>query len=371
MVDLQSQYLRLKPEIDSAMERCLLSGQFVQGKQVRHFENQLSQYTGAQYTVSCGNGTDALQLAFMALGLSRGSKVLVPAFTYIATAEVLLLLGLEPVYVDVSPSDFMLNVKTLEQAWQEGCSALVVVHLFGQCAEMESILEWAAYKGLPVIEDNAQSIGSIYRGANYQVQAGTLGLIGTTSFFPSKNLGCYGDGGALFTADETIANKLRMLANHGQSKKYLHDMVGINSRLDAIQAAVLEVKLRYLNDFIAARQKAAAAYDERLANVPALRLPHRNLHSSHVFHQYVLIIDEQIDREDLQKHLAEKGIPTAVYYPLPIYLQKAYLQSSQRTIDYPMTEYLCRNVLALPMHTELSEHQIDYICKELCAYVCK
>jgi UDP-2-acetamido-2-deoxy-ribo-hexuluronate aminotransferase len=370
MVDLQSQYQRLQHEIDSAIKECLLSGQFIQGAAVRQFEQQLAAYTGTSHVISCANGTDALQLAMMALNLPRGSKVLVPAFTYIATVEVLLLLGLQPVYADVEASDFMVSVPKLEQAWQDDCRALMVVHLFGQCPDMESILEWADFKGIPVIEDNAQSIGCVYQGREKAAQAGTLGLIGTTSFFPSKNLGCYGDGGALFTNDESMALKLRMLANHGQSRKYIHDIVGINSRLDALQAAILQVKLQQLDAFIDARQAAAAAYDERLKDLQGVHLPHRNLHSSHVFHQYTLRTDEHIDRDALQQYLTSKGIPTGVYYPLPVYAQKAYQQSGLRPEDFPITEHLCRNVISLPMHTELTAVQIDYICDQIKAFVC-
>jgi dTDP-4-amino-4,6-dideoxygalactose transaminase len=369
MVDLQSQYQRLQHEIDAAIKDCLLSGQFIQGAIVRKFEQQLAAYTGSSHVVSCANGTDALQLAMMALNLPKGSKVLVPAFTYIATVEVLMLLGLQPVYADVEASDFMVSVPKLDQAWQDDCRALMVVHLFGQCPDMESILEWANFKGIPVIEDNAQSIGCIYQGREQSAQVGTMGLIGTTSFFPSKNLGCYGDGGALFTHDESMAAKLRMLANHGQSRKYIHDIVGINSRLDALQAAILLVKLQQLDAFIDARQAAAAAYDERLKDLQGVHLPHRNLHSSHVFHQYTLRTDEHIDRDALQQYLTSKGIPTGVYYPLPVYAQKAYRQEGLRTHDFPITEHLCRNVISLPMHTELTAAQIDYICEQLKAFI--
>lgn len=370
MVDLQSQYLRLQHEIDSAIKDCLLSGNFIQGATVRRFEQLLAAYTGSSHVISCANGTDALQLAMMALNLPEGSKVLVPAFTYIATVEVLLLLGLQPVYADVEASDFMVSVPKLEHAWQEDCKALMVVHLFGQCPDMESILEWADFKGIPVIEDNAQSIGCVYQGRDKTAQTGTMGLIGTSSFFPSKNLGCYGDGGALFTQDESLALKLRMLANHGQSRKYIHDIVGINSRLDALQAAILQVKLGQLDAFIHARRDAAAAYDDRLKDIPEITLPHRNIHSSHVFHQYTLTTKEHLDRDALQKHLASKGIPTGVYYPIPVYAQKAYRQVDLRPEEFPITEHLCRNVISLPMHTELSASQIDYICDHIKAFIC-
>lgn len=365
MVDLRGQYKRLQAEIDDAVLACLESGQFIQGRGVEAFEHALADYTGAAHVVACANGTDALMLACMALGLKPGDKVMVPAFTYIATAEVIKFLGLQPVYCDVNAADFMVSVPKLEAAWQEGCKALMVVHLFGQCPDMEHILEWAAFKGLYVIEDNAQSIGCIYQGRAGSAQAGTMGHMGTTSFFPSKNLGAYGDGGAVFTNDEALAIRLRMLANHGQSQKYKHDLVGVNSRLDALQAAILSVKLKHLESFIEARRNAADAYDMRLKDLPGIQLPHRNIHCRHVFHQYTLCTAEYLDRDRLAARLAELEIPTGVYYPLPVYAQVAYREEGLNSRDFPVTEYLCRNVLSLPMHTELSTEQIDYICSAI------
>jgi dTDP-4-amino-4,6-dideoxygalactose transaminase len=365
MVDLQRQYLRLKPEIDDAIAGVLESAQFIQGAEVRAFEQDLAAYTGAENVISCANGTDALQLACMALGLKPGQKVLVPAFTYIATAEILLLLGLHPVYCDVDIRHFMLTPATLEKSWTPDCRALIVVHLFGQCPDMEAILEWAAFREVAVIEDNAQSIGAIYKGRNLHAQAGTMGTIGTTSFFPSKNLAAYGDGGALMTNSDILAQQLKMLANHGQSKRYYHDLVGINSRLDTIQAAILRVKLRHLDDFVKARQEAAALYDAMLGDVEGIHIPYRNPHSTHVFHQYTIRLDVHFDREHIQQYLAEKGIASAVYYPLPIYKQKAYFQHDCHPDDFPVTELLSKVVLSLPMHTELSAEQVDYICTTL------
>ena len=365
MVDLQGQYLRLKAEIEEAVLDVLSSGQFIQGKQVSDFESELAAYTGSPFVISCANGTDALQLACMALPLERGDKVMVPAFTYIATAEVLHLLGLQPIYCDVDPLHFMLTPETLEKAWQPGCKAVMLVHLFGQCPDMEAVMEWAAFRGLWVIEDNAQSIGSVFNSRNVSKQAGTMGIIGTTSFFPSKNLGAYGDAGALFTADENLAHKLRMMANHGQSKRYYHDTIGVNSRMDTIQAAILRVKLKYLDDFIQSRQNAAVLYDERLSKIEGLHIPVRQPHSTHVFHQYTLRLDLTINRQQVQDVLQKNGISSAVYYPLPVYAQKAYQDATVHAADFPVTEYLCKSVLSLPMHTELNTEAIDYICNML------
>jgi UDP-2-acetamido-2-deoxy-ribo-hexuluronate aminotransferase len=365
MVDLQGQYLRLKGEIDTAVLDVMASGHFIQGKQVFDFESELAAYTGSPFVVSCANGTDALQLACMALPLQRGDMVMVPAFTYVATAEVLHLLGLQPVFCDVDPLHFMLTPEALEKAWQPGCKALMVVHLFGQCPDMEAILEWASFRGVWVIEDNAQSIGSIYSGKDFSRQAGTMGSIGTTSFFPSKNLGAYGDAGAIFTADESLAHQIRMMANHGQTKRYYHDIIGMNSRLDAIQAAILRVKLRHLDDFISSRQEAAALYDYRLGNVDGIHIPYRNPHSTHVFHQYTLRLDLNINRQHVQDALLQNGISSAVYYPLPVYDQKAYRNAAVKSEAFPVTGLLCKTVLSLPMHTELSTEEIDYICNTL------
>lgn len=369
MVDLTAQYARLSVEIDKAIKDCLVSGQFIGGKIVSDFEQELASFTESKYVISCGNGTDALQLACMALGFGEKDEVIVPAFNYVAAAEVLKLLKLRPVFCDVSALDFMPTAEQLEKVRTPRTKALILTHLFGQCTDMQSIMEWAEENGILIIEDNAQSIGAEYQFPDRKSQAGTIGMIGTTSFFPSKNLGAYGDGGAVFTQDETLATKIRMMANHGQPQKYVHEMVGINSRLDAVQAAILRVKLKYLPTFISNRQAAAQAYDERLAGEELLQIPLRNTHSTHVFHQYTIRLDVEVNRADLQSFLQENGIPTAVYYPQPLYRQKAYLDNSISAQDFPQTELLTKTVLSLPMHTELSESQIDYICERLKQYL--
>lgn len=364
MVDLQKQYQRLSKEIDEQIHACLDSAHFIQGQEVKDFEQELSQYIASEYTISCGNGTDALMLACMALGLQPGDRVIVPAFTYIASVEILKLLGLEPVYCDVHPDYFMPTVEDLEAAYTPDCRAVIIVHLYGQCAEMSSISKWTKEKKLYVIEDNAQSIGAQCKVDNGWEYAGTIGHIGTTSFFPSKNLGAFGDGGALFTQNATLAKSLRMIANHGQSKKYIHDVVGVNSRLDSIQAAVLRVKLKYLNEFTAARRKVAATYDKQLKGIEDLQLPKRLNASTHVFHQYTIQLKSEAERDGLQQYLQEQKIPSVVYYPLPIYHQKPYHQE----IYLPNTERLCKQVLSLPIHTEMTVEEINYICQHINDY---
>ena len=369
MVDLSSQYLRLSAEIDKAIKDCLVSGQFIGGKTVADFEQELAAFTDSKFVISCGNGTDALQLACMALGFGEMDEVIVPAFNYVAAAEVLKLLKIQPVFCDVSALDFMPTVEQLESARTPKTKALILTHLFGQCPDMQSITEWAEENGILIIEDNAQSLGAEYEFPDRTQQAGTMGIIGTTSFFPSKNLGAYGDGGAVFTQDESLATKIRMMANHGQPQKYVHELVGLNSRLDAIQAAILRVKLKHLQSFISNRQAAAQAYDERLAGEELLQIPIRNRHSTHVFHQYTIRLDVEVNRDKLQAFLKEEGIPAAVYYPLPLYRQKAYQDSLFQPNDFPQTELLSKTVLSLPMHTELTESQIDYICERLKKYL--
>lgn len=361
MVDLQRQYQRLSVEIDTAIKDCLQSAQFIQGQTVRDFEQELGKYISSKYTISCGNGTDALMLACMASGLKAGDKVIVPGFTYIASVEILKLLGIEPVYCDVDEHHFMLTVEHLEKAYTSDCKALIVVHLYGQSAEMDAIIRWATERGIFVIEDNAQAIGSACLIDGKMVTTGTIGHIGTTSFFPSKNLGAFGDGGALFTQNESLAQSLKMMANHGQSGKYIHDVIGVNSRLDTIQAAILSVKLKYLSQFTAARRKVAAAYDLQLKSVSPLKIPHRIEASTHVFHQYTIRLENENVRAQLQNFLKTKGIPSVVYYPLPVYHQKPYYQN----ISLPNSEKLCQQVLSLPIHTEMTEQEIDYICESI------
>lgn len=369
MVDLKGQYLRIKEEIDSAVLDCLQNGQFIQGKSVSNFEEKLSQFTQSPHVISCGNGTDALQLACMALGLKAGDKVILPAFTYIATAEVLLLLGITPVYADVDENTFNISAESIEKVLEKDVKAIMVVHLFGQCADMEPILQLAQKHDLKIIEDNAQSIGSEYQFSNGVVkQAGTIGEIGTTSFFPSKNLGAFGDGGALFTANESLALHLRKLANHGQSQRYYHEMVGINSRLDTLQAAILEVKLKYLNNYIAARQTAANYFDNLLKDIDGITLPYRQKNSSHVFHQYTLKIKNGV-RDSLAEYLKEAGIPYGIYYPLPVFEQEAYSDTHCAKKNYPVSIQLCKEVISLPMHTELSFEMQEFIAEKIITFI--
>jgi len=370
MVDLTGQYHKIKKEIDEAIAEVVETSQFIGGPAVAQFKQHLQQYLGAHHVIPCANGTDALQIALMALGLEPGDEVIVPAFTYVATAEVIALLRLKPVMVDVRTDDFNIDATSLEQYIGPRTKAIVPVHLFGQCADMESIMELARSKALFVVEDNAQAIGSSYtfRNGNQQM-AGTIGHIGCTSFFPSKNLGCYGDGGAMFTQDPGIADTLRMVANHGQgSTRYYHDVVGVNSRLDAIQAAVLDVKLKYLDAYINARIQAADYYDAAFANHPALITPFRNAHSKHVFHQYTLRVTNG-KRDALKEYLDLKGIPNAIYYPVPLYKQKAFSSYSGGIEQLPVTELLCREVISLPMHTELSPAIQDVIIGEVLEFL--
>lgn len=361
MVDLQRQYQRLSKEIDTKIHDCLQSAQFIQGQEVRDFEQNLGQYLSSKYVISCGNGTDALMLACMALGLQRGDKVIVPAFTYIASVEILKILGLEPVYCDVNLEHFILDVEQLNQIYTTDCKAIIVVHLYGQSAEMETIMQWANSKNIFVIEDNAQAIGAQCMMNGVLTFAGTIGHIGTSSFFPSKNLGAFGDGGAIFTQDVKLAQHLKMIANHGQSKKYIHDVVGVNSRLDTIQAGILNIKLKYLDEFTASRRKVAEYYDEAFLNNPEIKIPFRILSSTHVFHQYTIQLKDEKTRNDLQEYLKSQEIPSVVYYPIPVYQQKPYFKD----IFLPNTETLCKTVLSLPIHTEMTENEMTHICEKV------
>ena len=368
MVDLKTQYLRNKAAIDGAIQGCIDAAAFIKGPQVRLLEEQLAAYLSVDQVVSCANGTDALQLSMMALELSAGDEVIVPAFTYVATAEVIALLGLTPVIVDVDPQSFNLTAAQVEAAISPRTKAVVPVHLFGQCAEMAAILRLCKPSGISVIEDAAQSIGARYTFPNGQCgAAGTLGTIGTTSFFPSKNLGCFGDGGAVFTQDAALAKRVQMLANHGQARKYRHDVVGINSRLDTLQAAILLEKLTLLPDYTEARQWAASQYDQRLSGIDGLQIPYRSLSSTHVFHQYTITIADD-RRDSLKTYLHQRGIPSMIYYPLPLTEQKAYQGLGRVVGDLPVTVALCQSVLSLPMHTELSIDQIDYISETICTF---
>ena len=361
MVDLQTQYQRIKADIDAGIQEVIDSAAFVKGQKVADFQAHLEAYTGAKHVINVGNGTDALQIALMGLGLQAGDEVITPTFTFIATAEVVALLGLTPVVVDVDWETMNMDLESVRRAITPRTKAIVPVHLFGQCANMEGILALAKEHDLYVVEDACQAIGAKYTFANGETkQAGTMGHIGCTSFFPSKNLGCYGDGGAIFTNDDALAARMRAIANHGMVVRYHHDLIGVNSRLDSIQAAVLDAKLPHLDEYIAARQKAAAYYDQAFANCEQLLIPGREAHSTHVFHQYTLRV-VGADRDKLREGLAAKGIPAMIYYPVPLHQQKAYLDPRYKDGDFPVAERLAGCVLSLPMHTELDQEQLEYI----------
>lgn len=360
MVDLRAQYQRLKPQMDAALQQVLQSTAFINGQPVHDFARALADWLGAGYVIPCANGTDALQIALMALDLQPGDEIICPSFTYFATVEVVALLGLTPVFVDVNPQTFNVEASEVEQAITGRTRAIIPVHLYGQSCDMEPLLEVARRHHVPLIEDNAQAIGAEYIFSDgTRCKTGTMGLVGCTSFFPSKNLGCYGDGGALITNDEALAQKLRMIANHGQSRRYYHDLIGVNSRLDSLQAAVLQVKLPQLNDFIRRRQQAAAFYDRAFAGHPRLRIPYRAPYSNHVFHQYTLIVEER--RDELVQYLHQKQIPAMVYYPVLCHEQKAFAGKGRVAGGLPHSRWLSARVVSLPMHTELDEEQLHYI----------
>jgi UDP-2-acetamido-2-deoxy-ribo-hexuluronate aminotransferase len=369
MVDLLSQYEKIQPEIDKAVLDVVRSTAFINGPEVKSFQAELEKYLGVKHVIPCANGTDALQIAMMGLGLQPGDEVITASFTYVATAEVIALLKLTPVLVDVDPDTFCIDPKAVEAAITPKTKAIVPVHLFGQCAPMEQLLDIAKRKNLFVIEDNAQAIGADYIFPDGRKQkAGTIGTIGSTSFFPSKNLGGYGDGGALFTNDDECAAKCRMIANHGQSKLYYHDSIGVNSRLDSIQAAILRIKLKHLDEYAAARQRVADYYDKAFAGNPKLVTPKRVSNSTHVFHQYTLQT-KNIDRFALKDFLAGKNIPAMVYYPVPLHMQKAYTDARYKKGDFPVTEKLCESVISLPMHTEMYEEMLKYITDGVLEFV--
>lgn len=361
MVDLQSQYAHIKAEIDAGIQEVIDSAAFIKGPKVKSFQEHLEAYTGAKHVIPVGNGTDALQIALMGLGLKPGDEVITPTFTFIATAEVVALLGLTPVVVDVNWETMNMDVEAVRRAITPRTKAIVPVHLFGQCADMEALMALAEEHQLYVVEDACQAIGARYTFSNGETkQAGTIGHIGCTSFFPSKNLGCYGDGGAIFTNDDTLADRMQAIANHGCHVRYHHDEVGVNSRLDSIQAAILDAKLPHLDAYTAARQRAAAYYDKAFANNEKLLIPGRDPHSTHVFHQYTLRV-VGVDRDQLREGLAERGIPAMIYYPVPLHQQKAYLDPRYKDGDFPVAERLAACVLSLPMHTELDEEQLAFI----------
>lgn len=361
MVDLLGQYKKIKHEIDSAVIEVIESSAYINGPKVKEFQKNLEDYLGVSHVIPVANGTDALQIALMALDLKQGDEIIVPAFTYVATAEVIALLGLTPVMIDVDPDNFNLTGKIFEKAITKKTKAVVPVHLFGQNADMEDIMRIADKYGIYVIEDNAQAIGSIYTFTNGEKkQAGTIGNIGTTSFFPAKNLGAFGDAGAIFTNDDTLASSIRIIANHGQSRQYYHDKIGVNSRLDSIQAAILNIKLKYLDEYASAREKAATYYDNALSSIEEIQTPCRNKNSTHVFHQYTLRIKNG-KRDALKKHLDNEGIPNNIYYPVPLYEQEAFKHLAGAVSFLPVTDMLCREVLSLPIHTELTTDIQDYI----------
>ena len=361
MVDLKSQYQRIKPQIDNAIQSVIDSCQFVKGAEVKTFEQELAQYLGVRHAIACGNGTDALQVALMALGLKPGDEVITTDFTFIATVEVIALLGLKPVLVDVDRATFNIDVEKVEKAITPRTKAIVPVHLFGQCANMEPLLKLAEKHGLYVVEDTAQGLGAEYRFSDGTVRkAGTIGTIGCTSFFPSKNLGCYGDGGALFTNDDQLAEQIRCLTNHGMKVRYHHDMIGVNSRLDTIQAAILRVKLPHLDEYNLARLAAAEKYNAALSGIAGLETPVTAAFTTHIFHQYTLKVKNG-QRDALKKHLDEQGIPNMVYYPIPLHRQKAFEPYVTENDSFPVSETICGEVLSLPMHTELDDEQIERI----------
>jgi len=361
MVDLHGQYLNMKNEIDRAIQGVLEHASFIKGPEVHSFEEELADYLGVEHVVACGNGTDALQVAMMALDLKPGDEVITTPFTFIATVEVIRLLGLKPVFVDVDRDTFNIDPARIREAITPRTKAIVPVHLFGQCADMEQIMELAREFELYVIEDTAQATGSEFTfESGKSLKAGTIGTIGTTSFFPSKNLGCYGDGGALFTNNSELAARLKALINHGMDRRYYYDLVGVNSRLDTIQAAILRTKLPRLDRYNQARQEAAEYYNNELQYLPAIKTPLHDQRTTHIYHQYTLQVMDG-SREDLRSFLESRKIPSMIYYPVSLHLQKAYLDLGYKEGQFPVTEELCKRVLSLPMHTELDKEQLHFI----------
>lgn len=368
MVDLDGQYRSIQPQIDQAIAKVLQEGRFIKGEEVGLFEQELAEYTGAKHVIACANGTDALQIALMALQLQPGDEVIVPAFTYVATGEVIALLGLVPVFVDVNPDTFNIEISQVEQLINSRTKAIIPVHLYGQCCDMEGLLAVADKFGIHVVEDTAQGIGALYSFNNgSSKQAGTMGTIGTTSFFPSKNLGCYGDGGALFTNDDDLALRIRMIGNHGQARQYYHEIVGVNSRLDTLQAAILRIKLRHLNEYSKARNLVAERYDAALVNDERYNNPARDPKSTHVFNQYTLRVNG-INRDQLREYLKENNIPSMVYYPLPLHQQNAYNRYNHNDQLLQNSIFLCKEVISLPIHTEMKAETQEYIIGKILAF---
>ena len=370
MVDLQSQYKRLKNPIDIAMQEVVSTGSFIKGPALRAFEENLATYLNVKHVIGVANGTDALQIALMALGLKPGDEVIVPSFTYVATAEVIGLLGLTPVMVDVDLTTYNIDVEKAKSSITSKTKAIVPVHLYGQCAPMMEIMDLAQENNLFVVEDNAQAIGGDYiNKEGTKVKTGTIGDIGCTSFFPSKNLGCFGDGGAMFTNNDELAQKIRMIANHGQPQKYVHQVLGVNSRLDTLQAAVLNVKLKELDDFAARRQAVARRYDEELAEVDAVVCQKIPEYSTHVYHQYTVRITNG-KRDALQAYLKDKGVPSMIYYPIPLYEQEAFKNYLDGT-THPVTEKLCKEVISFPIHTEMEDDVQEFIIQSIKSFFLK
>ena len=369
MVDLVSQLEKIKPSIDAVINEVMSKAQFINGPEVSAFQSEFQDYLGVKHVIPCANGTDALQIALMSLGLNRGDEVITPSFTYIATTEVIALLGLKPVFVDVDKDTFCINPESIEKAITEKTKAIVPVHLYGQACNMEQIMSIAKNHKLHVIEDNAQAIGSEYTFEDGTRQkTGTIGDIGCTSFFPSKNLGCFGDGGAICTNNDELAGKMRMIANHGQSKRYHHDIVGCNSRLDNLQAGILRIKLKKLDGYLSARRQAADFYDSAFQNIKGIKTPLRQGNNKHVFHQYTLTL-EGIDRDGLHEYLAKKDIPSMIYYPIPAHRQKMFQSFNAESTPLPVTDWLTERVISLPMHTELENEQLKYITDSVLEFV--
>lgn len=366
MVDLKGQYQAIKKDVDAAIQHVIDTTAFINGPDVKDFEKELAAYLDVKHVIACANGTDALQIALMALDIKPGDEVITSNFTFIATIEIIALLGAVPVLVDVNPNTFNIDTTQVAKAITPRTKAIIPVHLFGQCADMDSLVSLAHRHHIFVVEDTAQAIGATYISSSGQRRrAGTIGHIGCTSFFPSKNLGCYGDGGAMYTNDDSLAESLRIITNHGSKVKYHHLRLGVNSRLDTLQAAILRIKLRQLDNYCAARNKAAAYYDEQLKNIPQIQIPFRDKeHSDHVFHQYTLVVKDR-HRDALKDYLQSKNIPSMIYYPVPFHLQEAFSYLPYKKGDFPVTEYLCEHVLSLPMHTELDEEQQQYVCNEI------
>ncbi len=362
MVDLKGQYEKIKSEVDAAVVSVMGSSAFINGPEVSAFQKELEEYLGVKHVIPCANGTDALQISLMALGLKPGDEVITADFTFAATVEVIALLGLKQVLVDVDKDTMTMNLKAMERAITPRTKAIIPVHLFGQTADMAPIMAIAEKHGIAVVEDTAQAIGADYTFPDGTVKkAGTIGTLGATSFFPSKNLGCYGDGGAIFTNDDELAHRVRGIVNHGMYRRYYHDEIGVNSRLDSIQAAILRIKLRRLDEYNAARRQAAAMYDKAFADCPKVATPYIAPYSHHVFHQYTLQLAEGVDRDALIAYLNGKGIPAMIYYPVALRKQKAYDTHDYDDAQYPNTDLLVQRVMSLPMHTELDQEQVDYI----------